>query len=150
MRRRQRGAPVTLFSFLDILAAAVGTLVLIIAAMLALSLPEIAQIVEPAPEGSHREPAFVECTENGLLLHPELVEVPTRTIRTNDDWRQLLERLEGDSAQRYLILLVRPGGIASFRLAETMAAARSLEVGYEPIYAAGPVELREFETEQGL
>lgn len=150
MRRKQRGSPVTLFSFLDILAAAVGTLVLIIAAMLALSLPEIEQIVEPAPEGSHREPSFVECTASGLLIHPELVPIETRAIRTDDTWRRLLETLERESAQRYLILLVRPGGLPSFHLAESMAATRSLEVGYEPIYAAGPVLLREVEIEEGL
>lgn len=139
MRRRQRGSPVTLFSFLDILAAAVGTLVLIIAAMLALSLPEVEQGIEAGARGNLREPVFVECRRRGLVLHPEGTGVPRETIPNST---VLLADLAEDSTERYLILLVRPGGLESFRLAESMANELELDVGYDPIYDAGPVVIK--------
>ena len=141
--RRKRGSPVTLFSFLDILAAAVGTLVLIIAAMLALSLPEVEQGIEAGAPGNQRQPVFVECTRAGLLLHPDGVDVPQAVIKTSETWSSLLRELVESAEQRYLILLVRPGGLDSFRVAESMANALELEVGYDPIYDAGPVVIKE-------
>ena len=141
--RRKRGSPVTLFSFLDILAAAVGTLVLIIAAMLALSLPDVTQGIEAGARGSKRSPVFVECNRAGLLLHPDGVDVPRAAIETSATWTTLLQDLVESSEDRYLILLVRPGGLGSFRVAESMAGALELDVGYDPIYDAGPVVIRE-------
>ncbi len=145
MRRRRRGSPVTLFSFLDILAAAVGTLVLIIAAMLALSLPDVEQGIEAGARGNQRVPVFVECRKGGLILHPEGTRIGQRTIVNSQAWSTLLDDLVLLSAERYLILLVRPGGLQSFRLAESMANAHGLDVGYDPIYDAGPVVIRGLE-----
>jgi len=147
MRRRRRDSAVTLFSFLDILAAAVGTLVLVIAAMLALSIPEIEQRIESNQGTNQRIPVFVECRDEGLLLHPEGLAIARAEIESSSNWASLLEMLAGSTDQRYLVLLVRPGGLSSFQLAESMARTRDLEVGYDPIYAAGPVVIESGEQD---
>jgi hypothetical protein len=95
--------------------------------------------------GDHRRPLYVECTANGLMFHPDrqtLSRIASAAeIRAAVEARVAWQRKRvltqgGQPDQRpYLLMLVRPDGIASYYL--TMAALQGWEVefGYEFIDA---------------
>jgi hypothetical protein len=143
MRRTSRaGPPVSLFPFLNVLAAALGTLVLVIAGMLNLSLYDVEQAIERTPQGSSKVPVYVECRRDDILVHPDRVAIPVAEIANGQAWSLLLDAIERDRATRYLILLVRPDGLETFKLARQSAAARDLDLGYEPVHAGGPITVQ--------
>ena len=136
---RRGSEPVSLFPFLSVLAAALGTLTLIISGMGVLSFGDVEQYVEPMRGGHGKRPHYVECRESGLLIHPEGIAITMAQLRETTVWEDVLDKIETGAKGQYLILLVRPGGLGAFKLAERAAALRGIEYGYEPVYAAGPI-----------
>jgi hypothetical protein len=154
MARRKRTDPEpTLFPFLSVLAAVMGTLILVIAGMtqIALASPRPRIEVEAfSPE--KKSPVYVECTREGLLIHPDdpTQGEPERVDRfdigdADGAYRALLTRLERDP-RRYLLLLVRPDGVGSFNAARTETGGRGIDVGYEPLFGTGTVRFRKSEA----
>ena len=97
-------------------------------------------LVEPSGSGFGLEPHFIECREDGIVLF-EGVErkprhVPLRRIQTSPDPRRFLRRVrsrEGATA----IFLVRPGGVAACRAAQSVE--RAVRNGSLPIPAEGEI-----------
>jgi hypothetical protein len=143
-RGRQRSGPaVSLFSFLDILAGLIGTLTLIISGMTVFAMTTSEQILKLEDvEASAKKPRFVECSRDGLILHPERVAVPLADLDQDDGpWQTELAAVARNKARQYVLFLIRPDGLRSFDRAKAMADASGIDVGYDPVYSAGPVRL---------
>ena len=135
---------VSLFPFLSVLAGVIGTLALLVAGMTLIGLQDTDQIIElPHEKATEKTPVYVECRHDGLLIHPEGTYVPQEEIEEDDNaWEQLLGDLEAHSAERYLVLLLRPDGLDSFESAYPMARGADIDVGFDPVYAAGEIRFR--------
>jgi hypothetical protein len=96
--------------------------------------------------GESRQPLYIECTRNGIVLHPDRVEMalgPNSAAARAEILRRLQHQKEfGDATpsrsdeRPYLLLLVRPDGITSYY--ELQSAVRDLDVqfGYEFVDSA--------------
>ena len=149
-RRRARDPELTLFPFLSVLAAVMGTLILIITGMSQIGLANPKQRVEIEPfEPGKKSPVYVECRREGLLIHPDdpTAGEPVFVRRyAMDDaegaWVGLRTRLQYDSA-RYLMMLVRSDGVGTFGDARATLGDTNIDVGYEPLFGAGDVRFHE-------
>jgi hypothetical protein len=148
-RRKPRDPEVTLFPFLSVLAAVMGTLILIIAGMsqIALAKPKQGVDIEAFTPGK-KSPVYVECRRDGVLIHPDdplegtPAFVPRRALgRVDGPWSALRTRLDLDNT-RYLLLMVRPDGIGTFNQARESMSGTNVDVGYEPLFGDGDIRFR--------
>ena len=140
-RRRPRGQSISLFPFLSVLSATIGTLALLISGMTSMSLLTSDQIVERTKEGSMKAVRYVECRKEGIVIHPEKSFVHVESIgRGNTQWDDLLQHLRRNGGDQSLLLLIRPNGITSFRRAESGAKRVGITYGYDPINQAGELK----------
>ena len=91
--------------------------------------------------GDNRRPLYVECTADGVVFHPDRlavtgIDLAPRTIR-EEVQRRLINQPAGDSPARkpYLLMLVRPNGIASYYRALAALHGLGVDFGYEFIEA---------------
>jgi hypothetical protein len=148
-RRRQSDPEPTLFPFLSVLAAVMGTLILIIAGMsqIALADPKPRIDVERfAPE--KKSPVYVECRPQSLRIYPAdptrgepIVVLRTDLQRADGQWRALVDDLDHD-ATRFLMFLVRSDGIGTFDEARASVAGSRIEVGYDPVFGSEEIRFR--------
>lgn len=145
-RRRTKDAEFSLFPFLSVLVAVMGTLILIIAGMTQIGLASPKQRVEvDAFDATKKNPVYVECQKEGVLIHPDdpttgaSVFVARRDLQEPDSaWYALMMRLQYDST-RYLQLLVRQEGVRTFGDVREAVSDTGIDVGYEPLFGNGDV-----------
>ncbi len=135
----------SMFPFLSILVGVIGTLVLIIAGMMVLGLQSSDQVVELLPHdvATHKKAVFVECQDEGILLHPAATFVPLSELTSHRVWKRRLADLQEHAGEEYLVLLIRPDGKKSFDICYAMARAAKLDVGFDPVFAGGKIRFRE-------
>jgi hypothetical protein len=150
-RRKTEGPELSLFPFLSVLAAVMGTLILVISGMsqIALASPKQRVDVERFDPGK-KSPIYVECARTGLYVHPDdptggaegAGPVFVHRDRIADDptsaWHAVKTRLAIDPT-RYVMFLVRADGIATFTAAHDAAVATGADVAYEPLFGDGDV-----------
>ena len=148
-RRKSSGPEMTLFPFLSVLAAVMGTLILIIAGMSQIALANPKQRVEVEVFNPKKKSAiYVECTGQGMNIYPD---DPTSGMATfverwemhdaDSAWLDLVSRLKHDTT-RYIILLVRADGVGTFTDARATLSGTGIDVGYEPLFGTGGVRFR--------
>lgn len=150
MARRKKNDPEpTLFPFLSVLAAVIGTLILIISGMSQIAVASPKQKIEvEAPDPGRKSAIYVECRAEGLLVYPddptsgEPVFVARSALAHPDSaWSSLLRRVEHDPGH-YPILLVRQDGVGTFHQARTSMSGTGVDVGYEPLFGKGDVRFQ--------
>jgi hypothetical protein len=146
-RRKRRAQTISLFPFLSVLAATIGTLALVISGMTSMSLLTSSQVVEKIADGSLKKPLYVECRKEGLLIHPKKTFIPLDEISDRRGrWSRCLESIEDHSGHQCLVLLIRPNGIDSFQRASARAERANIDYGYDPIYQSGPLKFADAST----
>lgn len=115
IRRKRARASFSLFPFLSVLGCTIGVLIVIISAQNIVALGSADMVVDLGGAEREREPVYVECTRNGLLIHPRRIEVPMVQLRRDADsaFAAVLDDIELSEDRKYLLLLVRPDGIES-------------------------------------
>lgn len=134
----------TLLPFLSVLVGVIGTMMLVITGMSVVGLQKTDQVIELEHDPqTNKEAVFVECRQDGLLLHPEGTFVPLSGIAATDSqWSRRLLDLAADKDRRYLVLLIRPDGIECFRRSLSRAKDAGVDVGFDPVYATGEIRFR--------
>lgn len=158
--RHRSTLTVSLFPFLSVLAAVMGTLTLVISGMTLLSLQNSTQVVEPPPRGSTKTPVYVECRQEGLLFQPEGRAVPRDEIEQKDGpWLKRLDEIAKNHTKQYVVFLIRPNGVEAFRDALWLAENKkidedkdldednTIDIGFDAVYANGPLKFRQ--TDEG-
>jgi hypothetical protein len=147
-RRRRSDPEPSLFSFLSVLKAVMGTLTLIISGMSHLAFANPQQRIELEAFTPGKKTAIhVECRGDGLLLHGEEEGAAPRFVardeigRPGGTWSSLRRSLELD-AHHYLMFLVRAEGVGTFHEARASLGDAAIDVGYEPLFGTGEVKLR--------
>jgi hypothetical protein len=151
MRRRtvsRKFIEIELFPFLSVLACTIGTLILLIivaSTQILSSQPEVT-IVARNEDGQNeaKTPFYIECRENGIVIHPGEVFVPQPAIaQPNSALGQLLNRVSARRDREYLIVAVRPDGLEVFREVRDLIEQRDIDIGYEPIDKGWQLKLQE-------
>jgi biopolymer transport protein ExbD len=148
MRRRtikKNHIEVELFPFLSILACTIGTLILLIIVLTtqALNKQEVTIVAKSDAKASKDErkganqsktPRYIECRDDGVVLHPNKTFVPRANILDNNSpVRQLLAELKANKNKQYLIVALRPDGIDMFNQIRDLLEGEGIDIGYEPI-----------------
>ena len=149
-RRKTKDPEFSLFPFLSVLVAVMGTLILIIAGMTQIGLASPKQRVEvDAFDPGRKNPVYVECQKEGILIHPDdpttgvASFVPRRDLEQPDSaFYALRTRLQYD-ASRYLQMLVRQDGVATFNDVRAAVSDLGIDVGYEPLFGNGDVRFHQ-------
>jgi hypothetical protein len=172
MARRHRNKDsisISLVPILSIQKCAMGVMVVIICAQTAISIARTTvpvddrsdRLVDPPPapaviapsddqyleiKGSAegREAVYVECREKEILIHPEKTTVSLESLKGfgPSALHQLLDELVAARGKKYVVLLVRPEGIATYRHCLRMANyERNLDVGKDALLSGGNIIL---------
>jgi hypothetical protein len=147
----------------NILVSLLGVLLFVLITIVVLSLgagKSVGIIAAPGPRDDHpREPVYLEWTGRELVLHPEKAAIDLdRDISKITTWRDtyayldkalagsplepVLAELAREDSTRYLVVLVRPSGFASFTDLRAYIESKGLDLGYEPIDQAWSIKLR--------
>ncbi len=79
-------------------------------------------------------PKYIECREDGVLLHPSQVFVPKSDINSRrSPLNTLIREVEKNKDKQYLIVVLRPQGIDVFQQVRDIVEKRGIDIGYEPI-----------------
>jgi hypothetical protein len=143
-RRRKPAAGISLLPILSIQKCTMGVMVVIICAQNLVSLGKTSdQYLEIAGSAKDREAVYVECQVKGILIHPDRTEVSIAAVQGPGPsaYHQLLDGLQADAGKKYLVLLIRPDGFASFEPCYRMARDRKLDVGKDALLADGNIVL---------
>ena len=148
-RRKTKDPEFSLFPFMSVLVAVMGTLILIIAGTTQIGLASPKQRVEiDTFDPARKNPVYVECQKEGVLIHPDdpttgaPVFTPRGELEEFDSaWSALRRRLQFDST-RYLQMLVRQDGIRTFNDVRASVSDTGIDVGYEPLFGSGEVRFQ--------
>ncbi|MFN7908596.1 MAG: hypothetical protein ACK507_01465 [bacterium] len=135
MRSRQ-SIQIDLFPFLSILACTIGSLILLIIVLTSEIIGSQKQvtIVAKSDNGLNRskQPLYIECQADGVILHPKQVFVAASVLESEfSPLGILLKKI--DPSQEYLIVVVRPDGIDTFKRVRSLVEGRGIDIGYEPL-----------------
>ena len=137
-RRRRTGQEtgVSLFSFLNIMAATIGVQSLLIL-IFALQIKPGVQAIRLLPaggEGQGKQAHYILCNGDGEL---ELISTAQReSIQLSDPKLDtFLDRMATASPAQYLVIGVRPSAFRDFERVRSKAEARKITLGYEPLEA---------------
>jgi hypothetical protein len=133
---------VSLFPFLSILVCLMGVLAFITVAVALLSATnpvvrltraETAAANRPARDVT-KQPVFVECHEDRLVIHPRGQEVSLEQMAAaSSPFIQLMDRLAARREREYVIFAVYPDGISCFQSGRKLAERQGIDLGFEPM-----------------
>jgi hypothetical protein len=102
--------------------------------------------------GENRRPVYVECTADGLILHPDRLVLHAGSVRIPDVRAEIQRRLARQSAAEgkpnqspYLLFLVRPDGIATYHRTLSALDGLRFDFGYEFVDADWVLDFTEGE-----
>ena len=133
-RRSSTSPGVSLFSFMNIMAATIGVqaLMMVISALQIRPGVQAIQLLPAEGAGQGREANYILVNGGGEL---ELIgPKQRRTVRTGDDAVEaFLDRIASRNSEQYLVIGVRPEGFVDFEAIRSKAELRKIMVGYEPL-----------------
>lgn len=133
---------VSLFPFLDALSGVIGILALIISTIAALNMKDAKQVIEH-PKDAPTTPLYVECREEGVLLHPEKIAVSMEELENSQTaWDERVREVAA-SRDKHIVLLVRPDGVECFDEVYGPARNAGAKLGYEPVAAEGEIVIEQ-------
>jgi len=90
--------------------------------------------VLPPREGAERKPHLVECRSDGIYIFEERIsESLERTKDPSSRWNALRARVDESPADEFILFLVRPTGVGTFRELHSQLKRLKTPQGYEPI-----------------
>ncbi len=138
MPRRSRAPELDLFPFLSVLACTIGTLILLVVVISVSSLDRDrsnVQILARETAEGDKNPRYIECIAQGVMIHPERTIVPTAEINNpNAAFVRLLNQVRNRPSD-YVIVAVRPDGFDCFEKARIEIEKAGVAIGYEPFNA---------------
>ena len=137
MARKRGGKPtLNLTSFMDIVTATVGNILMIMLSMMLCAtenpVKDIVIKVKMLDETKEKQVKYVETTSDGITIYPIGQKVSLSSMEQPDSgFMKLLKNI--DRKNEYIIFAIRPDGYKSFQKARDLAEKSKVEVGYEPI-----------------
>ncbi|HAC63662.1 MAG TPA: hypothetical protein DCF68_09025 [Cyanothece sp. UBA12306] len=130
---------IELFPFLSILACTIGTLILLIIVLTTQLLSNQREITiiaktDTAGDNNRKIPKYIECREDGVILHPSQEFVAKSEINSRGSkLSKLIAKVRENRNKEYLIVVLRPEGIEVFQKVREMVEKQGIDLGYEPL-----------------
>jgi hypothetical protein len=87
-------------------------------------------------QGSTKQPFFVECHGDRMVIHPQGQKVsPEQMDQAGSPFLRLLDRLAARREREYVIFAVYPDGLSCFDGARKLVEERGIDLGFEPMLA---------------
>ena len=81
-------------------------------------------------------PSYVDCTPEGLILYPGEVKLTWEALqRPDNELVKMLDRIQENTANEYIIVMVRPESVKFYRQVRKLVGQRPIDVGYDAIDA---------------
>ena len=134
-RNRVRDQSVDLFSFLNIMTATIGvqTLLLVVFALQIKPGIQSVQLLPAGGAGTGKQGNYIICNGNGNLEVLESGKKVQKISIRNDEIDVILDRINNQSRQQYVVVGVRPSGFSDFESIRSKLEYREMQFGYEPI-----------------
>jgi hypothetical protein len=131
--------------FLSIMSIVTGLICLIlfvIALRIAMN-PKLIKVVSfklftssRADPRNPKMPSYIDCAPDGLTLYPGKIKVDWNDLqRPENPVTQMLDRIQENAANEYVIVMVRPQSVKFYRSVRKMVGQRPIDVGYDAIDA---------------
>ena len=79
-------------------------------------------------------PSYIDCGPNGLVLYPGGTSVSWDELQRPDNTvDKLLDKVQANAGNEYVIVMVRPQSVKFYRLVRGMIAKRPIDVGYDAV-----------------
>lgn len=144
-QRRRGKTDLDVVGFLSIMSIVTGLICLIlfvIALRIAMN-PKALQIVSFKLFSSSRAdisnpkiPSYIDCRHDGLTLYPGEIRMTWEDLqRPENPLVEMLDRIQANAAQEYVIVMVRPQSVKFYRTVRNLIGKRPIDVGYDVIDA---------------
>ncbi len=136
-------------SFLDILTCTIGIFILMIIIMTTQAINKQEVTIVAQTEGENganqsKNPRYIECRHNGVILYPGEEFVPQEKLNDpNSAMTKLIAQVQANRDREYLIVAIRSNGIDTFSLVRNLVAKAEIDIGYEPIDATWQLKIQE-------
>lgn len=81
-------------------------------------------------------PSYIDCQPDGLTLYPGETKVTWEDLqRPENAVVKMLDKIQVDAANQYVIVMVRPESVKFYRQIRKMVGQRPIDVGYDAIDA---------------
>ncbi len=136
-------------SFLDILTCTIGIFILMIIIMTTQAINKQEVTIVAQTEGENganqsKNPRYIECRHNGVILYPGEEFVPQEKLNDpNSAMTKLIAQVQENRDREYLIVAVRSNGIDTFNLVRNLVQGAEIDIGYEPIDAHWQLKIQE-------
>ena len=134
-RNKVGGQSVDLFSFLNIMTATIGvqTLLLVVFALQIKPGIQSVQLLPAGGAGTGKQGNYIICNGNGKLEILESGKKIKKININNNEIDAILDRINNQSRQQYVVIGVRPNGFNDFESIRSKLEYREMQFGYEPI-----------------
>ena len=134
-RNRSKGESIDLFSFLNIMTATIGvqTLLLVVFALQIKPGIQSIRLLPAGGAGAGKQGNYIICNGNGELGVLESGKKKKKININNSEIDVILDRIDNQSRQQYVVIGVRPNGFSDFESIRSKLEYREIQFGYEPI-----------------
>jgi hypothetical protein len=81
-----------------------------------------------------KSPAYIDCAPDGITLYPGSTLVTWEQLQKPDNAvDQLLDKIQADSSNEYVVVMVRPKSVKYYRTVRSMISKRPIDVGYDAV-----------------
>lgn len=79
-------------------------------------------------------PSYVDCAPEGLTLYPGQIKITWEDLqRPENQLVKMLDKIQANTANEYIIVMVRPQSVKFYRQVRKMVGQRPIDVGYDAI-----------------
>jgi hypothetical protein len=83
-----------------------------------------------------KSPSYIDCSTNGITLYPGAMVVTWEQLqRPENPVDQLLDKIQADASNEYVVVMVRPKSVKYYRAVRSMISKRPIDVGYDAVDA---------------
>ena len=88
-------------------------------------------------------PTYLDCSSAGIAMFPGETNVaPAELSVPGNAVEQALNKIETNTLQEYVIVLVRPGSLPVYRAVRKLLANRNIEIAYDTLEATATIDWR--------
>jgi hypothetical protein len=92
---------------------------------------------------SPKIPSYLDCSAGGVSLFPgETNVLPAELMAPDNAVKTLLDKVEANSSNEYVIVLIRPGSLPVYRAIRKMLADRNIDIAYDTLEATATIDWR--------
>jgi len=88
-----------------------------------------------------KSPSYLDCSAEGVNIFPGDITVLAGELQqTSNQVKVVIDRIQGNASNEYVIVLVRPGSLPVYRQVRKMLANRPIDIAYDALEANAKID----------